>query len=55
MDGLQVQWLLDPSSTDMAADLADFFRGIVRGFDLEGLERVLDALRAAPTPARQLS
>lgn len=43
MDGLQVQWLLDPTSTDMADALCGFFRGLVRGFDLVGLEQVLDA------------
>ncbi|BDZ63939.1 TetR/AcrR family transcriptional regulator [Agromyces mangrovi Wang et al. 2018] len=43
MDGLQVQWLLDPSSTDMEAALSEFFRGFVSGFDLESLEQALDA------------
>lgn len=43
MDGLQVQWLLDPSSTDMANALAEFFRVLVTGFDLESLEQALDA------------
>lgn len=43
MDGLQVQWLLDPSSTDMAAALSEFFRGFVAGFDLVSIERALDA------------
>jgi len=43
MDGLQVQWLLDPSSTDMAEALAEFFRGYVRGYDLDALEHILDA------------
>jgi AcrR family transcriptional regulator len=33
MDGLQVQWLLDRDSTDMAAALAEFFRAFVDGFD----------------------
>lgn len=33
MDGLQVQWLLDRDSTDMAAALAEFFRAFVEGFD----------------------
>lgn len=42
MDGLQVQWLLDPSSTDMSAMLSDFFRGMIRGFDMTSLEQVLD-------------
>ncbi|RKS92958.1 TetR family transcriptional regulator [Microbacterium sp. AG790] len=46
MDGLQVQWLLDPTSTDMADALAEFFRGYVRGYDLDALEQLLDA-RAA--------
>lgn len=44
MDGLQVQWLLDPASTDMAEALAEFFRGMVRGFDLTALEDLLDAV-----------
>lgn len=43
MDGLQVQWLLDPASTDMAAALSEFFRGFVSGFDLEAIEQALDA------------
>lgn len=43
MDGLQVQWLLDPTSTDMADALAEFFRGFVRGYDLDALEQILDA------------
>jgi len=34
MDGLQVQWLLDPSSTDMPDALAEFLRGVVSEFDL---------------------
>ncbi|MFE5409025.1 TetR/AcrR family transcriptional regulator [Microbacterium sp. NPDC056569] len=46
MDGLQVQWLLDRESTDMAEALAEFFRGFVAGYDLESLEQALDA-RAA--------
>lgn len=46
MDGLQVQWLLDPSSTDMAQALAEFFRGFVHGFDLGSLEQALDAIPA---------
>lgn len=50
MDGLQVQWLLDPSSTDMAAALSEFFRGFVSGFDLTGLEQALDA---AASPSEQ--
>ncbi|MFJ6653408.1 TetR/AcrR family transcriptional regulator [Microbacterium sp. NPDC091313] len=45
MDGLQVQWLLDPSSTDMAADLSEFFRGFVRGYDLAAIEDVLDGMQ----------
>jgi AcrR family transcriptional regulator len=32
MDGLQVQWLLDHSSTDMAEALGEFFRNIVPDF-----------------------
>ncbi|WP_345800581.1 TetR/AcrR family transcriptional regulator [Microbacterium sp. AZCO] len=43
MDGLQVQWLLDPESTDMAQALAEFFRGMVSGYDLESIEQALDA------------
>lgn len=43
MDGLQVQWLLDPESTDMASALNEFFRGFVSGYDLASLESVLDA------------
>lgn len=43
MDGLQVQWLLDPTTTDMAAALSEFFRGFVLGFDLVSLENALDA------------
>ncbi len=46
MDGLQVQWLLDPTSTDMPEALSAFFRGLVRGYDLDALEQLLDA-RAA--------
>jgi AcrR family transcriptional regulator len=46
MDGLQVQWLLDPQSTDMGQALSEFFRGFVAGFDLESLEQALDALPA---------
>lgn len=44
MDGLQVQWLLDPTSTDMAEALSEFFRGFVRGYDLTALEDALDGL-----------
>jgi AcrR family transcriptional regulator len=44
MDGLQVQWLLDPASTDMAEALAEYFRGMVRGFDLTALEDLLDSV-----------
>ncbi|MBT9607565.1 TetR/AcrR family transcriptional regulator [Microbacterium sp.] len=44
MDGLQVQWLLDPTSTDMAEALAEYFRAMVRGFDLTALEDLLDAV-----------
>ncbi|WP_439590821.1 TetR/AcrR family transcriptional regulator [Microbacterium sp.] len=51
MDGLQVQWLLDPASTDMAVALEEFFRGFVQGYDLEGLEQAIDA--AHPAPAEQ--
>lgn len=46
MDGLQVQWLLDPTSTDMADALCRFFRGLISGFDLEAIEQVLDARSA---------
>jgi len=28
MDGLQLQWLLDPASVDMAADLSAYFRSL---------------------------
>jgi len=48
MDGLQVQWLLDPSSTDMAHDLAAHFRLLVRGFDLQALENILDLQSGDP-------
>lgn len=54
MDGLQVQWLLDPTSTDMADALAAFFRVFVLGYDLESIERALDAQGTAgdgPAPA----
>ncbi len=50
MDGLQVQWLLEPSSTDMAEALAEFFRGFVTGFDLTALEQALDAAEGSATP-----
>lgn len=43
MDGLQVQWLLDPRSTDMAEALHDVFRGLIRGYDLTSIENALDA------------
>lgn len=43
MDGLQVQWLLDPTSTDMAEALAEHFRTFVRGYDLTAIEQALDA------------
>ncbi|MCP2635195.1 TetR/AcrR family transcriptional regulator [Microbacterium sp. HD4P20] len=46
MDGLQVQWLLDAESTDMAEALAEAFRAMVSGFDLAGIEQVLDARSA---------
>lgn len=49
MDGLQVQWLLEPDSTDMAEALAEFFRGFVTGFDLTGLEQALDAAEGSAT------
>ncbi|MGC5341109.1 hypothetical protein ACPXBC_31635, partial [Escherichia coli] len=44
MDGLQVQWLLEPASTDMAEALAEYFRTMVRGFDLTALEDLLDTV-----------
>ena len=44
MDGLQVQWLLDPSSTDMAEALHECFRSLIRGYDLVSLENALDSL-----------
>lgn len=50
MDGLQVQWLLEPTSTDMAEALAEFFRGFVTGFDLTALEQALDAAEGSATP-----
>jgi AcrR family transcriptional regulator len=50
MDGLQVQWLLEPSSTDMAEALSEFFRGFVTGFDLTALEQALDAAEGSATP-----
>ena len=39
-----MQWLLDPTSTDMAEALAEYFRAMVRGFDLTALEDLLDAV-----------
>ncbi|MFD4960045.1 TetR/AcrR family transcriptional regulator [Microbacterium sp. NPDC058389] len=53
MDGLQVQWLLDPASTDMAEALHDVFRSLIRGYDLVGLENVLDGLDAKVEGASQ--
>lgn len=44
MDGLQVQWLLDPESLDMAEALSGFLRGILIGFDLTALDEALDLL-----------
>ena len=44
MDGLQVQWLLDPASTDMAEALHDVFRSMIRGYDLVSIEQALDGL-----------
>lgn len=52
MDGLQVQWLLDPTSTDMAEALHSFFRGMITGYDLAGIEQALDA-RSAEVPSAQ--
>lgn len=49
MDGLQVQWLLDRTSTDMGEVLTEFLRGLIHGFDLESLEAVLDELPAGDT------
>jgi len=46
MDGLQVQWLLDRTSTDMAEAMHECFRSLIRGYDLVGLENVLDVLDA---------
>ncbi|GEM_PF-290840 len=46
MDGLQVQWLLDRTSTDMAAAMHECFRSLIRGYDLAGLENALDVLDA---------
>lgn len=50
MDGLQVQWLLDPTSTDMAEALSEFFRVLVTGFDLESIEQALDVHSPRPDP-----
>nr|WP_274637000.1 TetR/AcrR family transcriptional regulator [Microbacterium bovistercoris] len=36
MDGLQVQWLLDRSATDMARELNSFISGLVRDFAADG-------------------
>jgi AcrR family transcriptional regulator len=47
MDGLQVQWLLDPGSTDMAQAVNDYFRQVIRGFDLVAIEQILDARSAS--------
>ena len=44
MDGLQVQWLLEPSSTDMAEALHEVFRSLIRGYDLVAIENALDVL-----------
>lgn len=44
MDGLQVQWLLDPESTDMAEALHEVFRSLIRGYDLVGIENALDVM-----------
>ncbi|MFT4214308.1 MAG: TetR/AcrR family transcriptional regulator [Microbacterium sp.] len=44
MDGLQVQWLLDPGVVDMADALADFLRALLVGFDMIALDEALDAL-----------
>lgn len=44
MDGLQVQWLLDPTVLDMADALASFLRGVLIGFDLTAIDEALDLL-----------
>jgi AcrR family transcriptional regulator len=46
MDGLQVQWLLDPDSTDMADALGEFFSVFVIGYadETEDSEPVLEGL-----------
>ncbi|MEV4686257.1 TetR/AcrR family transcriptional regulator [Microbacterium sp. LWH3-1.2] len=51
MDGLQVQWLLDPESTDMAEALHEVFRSLIRGYDLVSIENALDAPAAGGEPA----
>ncbi|QKJ20614.1 TetR/AcrR family transcriptional regulator [Microbacterium hominis] len=48
MDGLQVQWLLNPDAIDMADALADFLRALVLGFDMTSLEEALDAAIVLP-------
>lgn len=44
MDGLQVQWLLNPETLDMAEALAGFLRALLIGFDMIALDKALDAL-----------
>jgi len=46
MDGLQVQWLLAPDSTDMAEALHETLRALIRGYDLVSIENALDAQAA---------
>lgn len=55
MDGLQVQWLLAPDSTDMAEALHDCMRSLIRGYDLVGIEHALDVLDAKTQGAASAS
>lgn len=48
MDGLQVQWLLDPGSTDMAEAMHETFRSLIRGYDLVAIENALDVMDGPP-------
>lgn len=52
MDGLQVQWLLAPDSTDMAEALHETFRALIRGYDLVSIENALDSLGTPEAPDR---
>ena len=54
MDGLQVQWLLDRDSVDMADELSIYLHGIV-DFDDEGQARPSGcrAARRCPTQAAE--